>query len=108
MLIIQIFRKKKEKNSAKKEKKYICKKNAMKKRFKVGYTVKLKSGGPKMTVRENETRFDEGTEDSKRTGYVFCDWFIQDEHKEGKFHQDQLNEIDEDGYVISEKEDWGE
>jgi len=50
--------------------------------FKVGDTVRLKSGGPLMTVRN--------------TGEIECTWFLKDQLKKGTFPADVLKK-GEDG-----------
>lgn len=54
-------------------------------KLKKGDTVKLKSGGPVMTVRE----YDEDKYTIEEL-MVNCDWFITGELKDGTFHEDQL------------------
>ena len=50
--------------------------------FKIGDTVKLKSGGPPMTVNSI----------TEETGEIYCQWFTEDEDKvrEGYFPPDTL------------------
>ena len=50
--------------------------------FKAGDVVQLKSGGPKMTVRETD---DDG---------VFCQWFHNNRVQSAYFAPEQLNAVD--------------
>jgi uncharacterized protein YodC (DUF2158 family) len=69
----------------------------MDRKFKTGDIVRLKSGGPAMTVLEYEVWQDVigsliGTaKPSHDTGLVNCQWFKDDEIKKAKFHQDMLD-----------------
>jgi len=54
----------------------------MEDQFKIGDLVKLKSGGPAMTVRE--LRADEE---------VLCEWFDKNVYSKEIFHQAQLREL---------------
>jgi uncharacterized protein YodC (DUF2158 family) len=47
--------------------------------FKAGDTVKLKSGGPVMTVAGKST-----------IGQIICQWFDKDELKNGRFNAESL------------------
>jgi uncharacterized protein YodC (DUF2158 family) len=51
-----------------------------------GDVVRLKSGGPIMTIRST----------SNQTGntVAYCDWFVNDEHKSQPFRAEQLVKID--------------
>jgi len=49
--------------------------------WKTGDTVKLKSGGPRMTVRGM---------DMLRVGYAMCDWFEGVTPRSGEYLPDQL------------------
>ena len=51
--------------------------------FKVGDTVKLKSGGPLMTVALIKT-----------DTLILCEWFVGDEKKSEEFHPDTLDADD--------------
>ena len=48
--------------------------------FDVGDTVRLKSGGPKMTVESVDPDID-----GEGTAYVYCAWFVHNEKKTGSF-----------------------
>jgi uncharacterized protein YodC (DUF2158 family) len=52
----------------------------MKKRFHRGDIVRLKSGGPQMTVRE------------EKKGALVCDWFESDKLRRESFYAEQLSE----------------
>ena len=52
----------------------------MKKRFQRGDIVRLKSGGPQMTVRE------------EKKGALVCDWFEGDKLRREAFYAEQLSE----------------
>jgi uncharacterized protein YodC (DUF2158 family) len=58
------------------------------KNFEIGATVKLKSGGPKMTVEEYGKNLFNGTEN----GMVACSWFVEGNRKHESFQQDALEE----------------
>lgn len=60
-------------------------------KFKVGDVVRLKSGGPEMTIEEIDYTIPSKGSGSTFTGYVYCKWFIGNELKNGRFHQDSLN-----------------
>lgn len=49
--------------------------------FKTGDIVQLKSGGPKMTVREPS---------SSREGVIYCQWFAGSKLENGAFPMDSL------------------
>ena len=69
----------------------------MERKFKTGDIVRLKSGGPPMTVLEYEVWQDVigsliGTaKPAQDTALVSCQWFKDDEIKKAKFHQDMLD-----------------
>ncbi len=52
----------------------------MAEKFKVGDTVRLKSGGPSMTVAAHEEDID----------LIICQWFDGEELKEGQFSPESL------------------
>ena len=54
-------------------------------KFPVGTKVRLKSGGPYMTVRQQMAN-----------NQVLCDWFSKEVLNNGTFHQDQLFEVKPD------------
>ena len=56
------------------------------KEFAVGTIVKLKSGGPDMTIKEVFTNF----EDKKPTGSYKCQWFAGKKLEDGNFPGDSL------------------
>ena len=68
----------------------------MERLYKTGDLVRLKSGGPTMTVLEYDVWQDTigallGTaKPAHDTGMVTCQWFKDDEVKKSKFHQDML------------------
>ena len=51
--------------------------------FKVGDVVRLKSGGPAMTVQS-----------VKAEGRLFCQWFVEGEPHSEYFHADSLERVD--------------
>ncbi len=55
--------------------------------FKEGDIVKLKSGGPDMTVTNPKSLGDQ----------VVCKWFAGSKVQEGKFHPDSLEHVEDDG-----------
>ena len=55
----------------------------MQEKFKLGDTVKLKSGSPLMTINVI------------RGEYATCSWFISGEQKSGRFHVDALMKASE-------------
>lgn len=58
------------------------------KKFRIGDTVKLNSGGPLMTVQEITQQYDNG---NPLDGYhVRCKWFDKEDVKEASFDQDAL------------------
>lgn len=56
--------------------------------FKKGDVVRLKSGGPTMTV-EDTAGYDDGK--------IRCAWFAKDEVKSSKFHPTSLVAVDTEG-----------
>jgi|GEM_PF-1193096 len=62
--------------------------------YKIGDLVKLKSGGPQLTV-DSLTYLDiPGTKNKVYTGFVLCKWFDdEDELFEDEFHQDSLIKV---------------
>ncbi len=68
----------------------------MERKFKTGDQVRLRSGGPVMTVVEYEVWNDilggliGKAKPSQETGMVTCQWFKEDELKKSNFHQDTL------------------
>ena len=63
-------------------------------KFQVGDVVRLKSGGPKMTVALNRTRPNmQNPIEGVFTGIIKCSWFEQGVLKEAEFNQDML-EVD--------------
>ncbi|MEI6948334.1 DUF2158 domain-containing protein [Paraflavisolibacter sp. H34] len=68
----------------------------MDRKFKIGDKVRLNSGGPVMTVFENEVWHDllgaltGKAKPPQETGMVTCQWFKDDELKKNKFHEDTL------------------
>lgn len=65
--------------------------------LKVGDVVKLKSGGPEMTVCEYPFVL---IDDSKDFGRANCDWFVDGALKHGTFKIEELSKVDQD--AISE------
>lgn len=59
-------------------------------KFKAGDVVRLKSGGPKMTVDTVDTVDAEET----IAGYVYCKWFYGTKKYEGEFSPDALELVD--------------
>jgi uncharacterized protein YodC (DUF2158 family) len=66
----------------------------MEKKFTIGNVVRLKSGGPKMTVNGYYS-FDGEDSDTD----VVCTWFEKGKVQEATFHQDLLKLLDNDGNV---------
>lgn len=63
-------------------------------KFKDGDVVRLKSGGPKMTISWLDLQLNpETNEFDLYSGQVLCEWFDDKELKHQKFRQDSL-EID--------------
>ena len=60
---------------------------------KIGSVVRLKSGGPKMTVHAFEADFDFSPE-QKMNGCI-CQWFERDTLREGTFHPDTIELVDQ-------------
>lgn len=57
-------------------------------KFKRGAIVRLKSGGPQMTIQGYRQAFDGGD-----TDMAFCSWFDENRKlQEGTFHEDSLME----------------
>jgi uncharacterized protein YodC (DUF2158 family) len=54
--------------------------------FKVGDIVKLKSGGPEMTVEREFVNYDT----KKTTGRYECQWFAGKKLESGQFQEDSL------------------
>jgi len=71
----------------------------MEAKFKRGDKVKLKSGGPVMTVDEYETGHDimgsiiGNAKPSWQTEDVSCEWFDKTKPMRRKFHQDMLEKV---------------
>lgn len=65
----------------------------MEKKFEIGQSVILKSGGPTMTVTKHIGTINVSGP-SQFSGKVECNWFIDNELKKGEFPQDAL-ELDE-------------
>ncbi len=63
----------------------------MEAKFKVGDTVRLKSGSPKMTISENKMSISVSGEVMTFTGYVRCTWFNDDKLMDASFDQDTLD-----------------
>lgn len=61
----------------------------MEKKFKIGDTVQLKSGGPHMTVAKYEVDIFTNSFD----GIVVCTWFVQSDKKSATFNQDSLEKV---------------
>lgn len=59
--------------------------------FKIGMVVKLKSGGPEMTISRLETDFDIGP----KMDTVTCQWFAGKKLERGIFPVESLIVIDE-------------
>lgn len=57
--------------------------------FKVGQIVKLKSGGPDMTVKDINTNFSTG----QFTGSYNCQWFAGKKLDSGTFPQESIEEV---------------
>lgn len=70
----------------------------MQQNYKRGDVVRLKSGGPDMTISDYEKSFDvaglfngvRSNEPAEDTEYVKCTWFEGKQLKTGRFHQDLL------------------
>ena len=56
----------------------------MAEKFKVGDVVRLKSGGPNMTVLANEEDID----------FIICQWFDGEELKDGNFSPESLELVE--------------
>jgi len=52
--------------------------------FKEGMVVKLKSGGPKMTIVEINP------------SYILCEWFHENKHDQRRFHPQSLMIVEEE------------
>ena len=59
-------------------------------KFKVGDTVKLNSGGPKMTVQKLSHYFMWDSTEEVFNGMVLCTWFEKDKRRGGEFNQATL------------------
>ena len=55
----------------------------------VGEQVRLKSGGPVMTVSDVLTNMHD-----EFKGYYLCQWFAGKKLDQGKFHQDSLEKVE--------------
>lgn len=61
--------------------------------FRVGDIVKLKSGGPKMTVIVVNPNDALALTDRRMCGWLFCHWFAKNKHCSGDFPQDAVRRI---------------
>jgi uncharacterized protein YodC (DUF2158 family) len=59
----------------------------MAQQFQPGGIVRVKSGGPNMTVAFR------GGDDELHVGQVFCEWFHKEEQKNGWFHEGVLEKV---------------
>lgn len=67
---------------------------ATKELYKIGDLVKLKSGGPQLTVDSLNYIDIPGTKNKVYTGFVLCKWFDEEvELCEDEFHQDSLIKV---------------
>lgn len=57
-------------------------------KFNIGDIVSLKSGGPKMTIEEIETLYENGLPSKKYN--CGCSWFVNGELKRSKFSNEAL------------------
>jgi len=65
----------------------------MEEKFNPGDVVKLKSGGPNITVDSYVRAFCDTTDQIRQT-VCKCIWFANNERKEGYFSQDTLLKVD--------------
>lgn len=73
----------------------------MEEKFKVGDTVKLKSGGPVMTVNEIGTRLKNLRGDSEFSGQIKCIWFNNGSLNQKSFSQDALEAVEKEDNEVS-------
>lgn len=70
--------------------------NNIEQKFKAGEVVRLKSGGPKMTIAWLEFHHNMSSNQYDIfTGEVLCEWFDDKELKQSKFQQNSLEKITE-------------
>jgi uncharacterized protein YodC (DUF2158 family) len=62
----------------------------MEKKFEIGQSVILKSGGPTMTITKLIDTISLRGGSGSFTGKIECNWFIENELKKGEFPQDAL------------------
>ncbi len=59
--------------------------------FQIGNVVRLKSGGPKMTVKQLDMLTDD-----KQTSGILCEWFYNSMQQEKTFHPDSIAVVSND------------
>ena len=60
-------------------------------KFKIGDTVQLKSGGPEMTVKNYKALFSLKESNKESDTEVVCQWMEKNKLQQGTFHEDMLD-----------------